>query len=64
VIIEENKETASFIRIRKRFPIIYLAEYSYGMYSPFQVVASAEVLGGEGPGEVGQVEEDLLTKKS
>jgi hypothetical protein len=33
------------------------------MYSPFQVVASAEVLVGEGPGEVGQVEEDLLTKK-
>jgi hypothetical protein len=33
------------------------------MYSLFQAVASAEVLAGEGPGEAGQVEEDLLTKK-
>jgi hypothetical protein len=60
VIIEENKETANFIRIQKK-SIIYSAEYA--MYSLFQVVAFAEVLAGEGPGEAGQVEEDLLTRK-
>jgi hypothetical protein len=46
---------------KRGFSIVYSLEYSRN--SPFQVVASAEVLEGEGPGEVGQVEVDLLTKK-